>query len=172
MARADLSGPEALVPPDETDPIEQLRRKYEMWIDQISQTTDVFDDASRGIQDLKSYILQQKRIVETASPACKDQPDVALHAAVLERLDRPFLELTDSHHLSVSMQRSERSVRDFFRNQRIRRINPIKERLQDDLGHVLAANDELDPFIVAYVKDFGAEPAEPLSSPVIGSRSS
>jgi hypothetical protein len=168
MAAVDLSGPEALVPPDET--IEQLKRKYEMWIDQMSQTTDVFDNESRAVQDLKSYILQQKRIVETASPASKDEPDVALHAAVLARLDKPFLELIESQHLSASMQRSERSVRDFFRNQRMRRINPIKERLQGDLGHVLAAIDELDPFIVAYVKDFRPETAEPLSSPVIGSR--
>jgi hypothetical protein len=150
--------------------IEELQRDYALWIEQMRMTTDLFDDESRAVRELKAYVQHQRIMIDTTATTPKDKEKRLLRIALLQKLDDPFLTPKESEALSKRFNVSERSIRDFFRNQRLRIIKRIKEHFQDEVDIRLTKIEELDPFIVTYIADFAIHEREPFTSPEIGPR--
>jgi hypothetical protein len=146
---------------------DRLTEEYDALVDLMDETTDLFDDESTGIKDLRRYIERNMKKVQARLDDEKYQAKMALRKVLLQRLNDPYLDFQEVELVSGRLELSPNQVRDFLRNQRKRILFPMNGRLDRDFTSILKRTGDVDEFIVNYLGELTKREPEIPSSPLL-----
>lgn len=127
---------------NETMQIPTIKYNYDDIINIIDQKFYEYDHESPGIMELKK-LLSRNRI--------KIGKNNILIKEITERLDHPYCSEDTLKKISFETQKSVNEVKEFFNNQRKRRIYPIQREFNKEIQILIDKISVPDPALKQYL---------------------